>query len=207
VLDKVKVALLQATITSTRHIDADESQFELHAMYRGLQVGDHEIEPELNIDICARYTYEELTSAMTDAIPEPEIARAKLPGATSDTAKLLRVINRRDDIRTTIVKNLQHRQGKGEEIVLRGNQLFVRNFGSVHFGELLVKPGRRRVNLMRFELDPKQQLPKPPGTREVAFEELKSLDIQSLDALSSGSTSGSLTVGSGDGNGSPIWPR
>jgi len=204
VLDTVKVALLQATITSTRHIDADESQFELHAMYRGIQVGDDEIEPELNIDICARYTYEELTSAMKEAIPQAELKEAELPDATSDAAKLLKVIKNRDDIRTTIVKNLQHRKGKSGAIALKNNQLIVRNFGSVHFGELLVKPGRRRVNLMRFELDPKQQLPKQ---RAVAFSELQSLDVQSLETLTSGSTSGSLTVGSGDGNGSPIWPR
>jgi len=194
VLDRVKVALLQATVTSTRHIDADESQFELHAMFRGVEVDDNEIEPLINIDLCSRSSYEEVTSSMIEGIPADELLAARQPEADSDTARMLKAIGRRDVVRSSIVKDLQDKCGNSEGIERRRNQLIVPSFGTMHFGELLLKPGRRRVNLLRFEFDSQQCTGSSRNTALIS------------SALADG-TSGSLTVGSGDGNGSPIWPR
>jgi hypothetical protein len=194
VLDRVKVALLQATVTSTRHLNSDESQFELHAMFRGVEVDDNEIEPQIDVDLCSHSSYEELTSSMIDSIPADEMRLAEEPDSTTDTARMLKAIRRREVVRSSIVKDLHDKRGNGEGIERRQNQLIVPNFGKLHFGELLLKPGRRRVNLLRFEFDSKQRTGE---SRNMAF----------TNSALGGDTSGSLTVGSGDGNGSPIWPH
>jgi hypothetical protein len=75
----------------------------------------------------------------------------------------------------------------------------VTNFGTIHFGELVVRPGNRRVNLLRIDFDSMLQAGKGgPAPRKM---------ISSAGGTSAQSpSSGNMTLLSLAGNGVPSWP-
>jgi hypothetical protein len=187
-----KVAMLHATVTSSRDIDADdEADFHLQATYRGVEVDGEEIVPELDVDICRGSRYAQMALAEAEQLDALESA-SQGDAARSDEEHLRiaerrrKAIQRGEPIRSTLLRDLVKAR-PAEHLGRAGkNVLLVPQFASVHFGELLVKPGRRRVNLLRFDFSP----------RFVGFA-----------AKELNPNSGTLTVGSGDGNGDPVWPR
>jgi len=189
VFGQLKVALLSGTVTSTRHLDEPDSRFELRAMYRGVEADGEETIPAIDVDICSCPTYEEFVGKIRSNVPQfaaqfgvSETKLADAVGIGPDEAGLLRreINPPRDVIRGSIV-NAVHRSNRS--LTAQGNKLTIPGLGSVRFGELLVKKGRRRVNLLRFEFGPEES------------------NEESHDF------GGSLTVASGDGNGSPVWPN
>ncbi|HEY0157171.1 MAG TPA: hypothetical protein VGF28_07790 [Thermoanaerobaculia bacterium] len=199
-----QVAMLHATVTSTRDLDSDdEAQFHLQATYRGVEVDGCEIIPELDIDICHASRYQALAEAETALL---DSRRAATTEQVEALARRRKAMQRGEPIRTTLLRDLQKGR-RGEHLGKAGrNVLVVPNFASVHFGELLVKPGRRRVNLLRFDF----------GTRLPAFAEgdIAGFAAEGSDTVLTefatralSQNSGTLAVGSGDGNGDPVWPR
>jgi hypothetical protein len=83
-------------------------------------------------------------------------------------------------VRGSIVADL--RKPATSQLSHRRNKVDVPGLGKLQFGELLLKQGRRRVNLLRLDFgDP---------------------------TLESHETSGgSLVMASGEGNGTPVWPN
>lgn len=179
VFDRLKVALLQGTVTSTRHIDADDSMFELHAMYRGVDVDGDEVIPSVDVDLCGRGTYDDFARRIEQDVP----LFAQQFGVEADAlTETLR--KRREPIRGSLVSAM-HRSDRS--LIARGNKLEIPGLGNVRFGEMLVKMGRRRVNLLRFEFG-------SAGSDADGREGPEDFG-------------GSLTVASGDGNGVPVWPN
>jgi hypothetical protein len=52
----------------------------------------------------------------------------------------------------TVVTNLEWEGGHHPDAVISGNSIKVPEFGSVHFGEILIEEGFRRLTLLRFQL-------------------------------------------------------
>jgi hypothetical protein len=179
VLGRLKVALLQGTVTSTRHLDADDSTFDLHAMYRGVEADGEELIPAVDVDLCSSSTYEDFAKRIESNVPEFAERFGVAPDALTDTLR-----RRREPIRGSLVSAM-HRSDRS--LVGRGNKLEIPGLGNVRFGELLVKRGRRRVNLLRFEFG------------------RSSGDADGREAPED--FNGDLTVASGDGNGIPVWPN
>ena len=188
VFDRFRVALLHGTVTSTRDVNDDESRFEIHAMFRGVEIDGQEVVPQLDLELCSRSSY----GAITDRMLESASKGAESSGA----ARLRRGVERREPVQTSVVRELA-----GGPLSTKGNALPMPGLGVVHFGELLLKPGRRRLNLLRFEFGGAPQPAPPPQPAGEG-------KMMAMMALSSSSPlSGSLTVGSGDGNGAPVWPH
>jgi hypothetical protein len=98
---------------------------------------------------------------------------------------------RGDCLRRSVVNGFTFVRQPGVPVQKEGPYVLnVPGLGKIFFGELLIKRGRRRLNLLRFEFAP------PPADRP----DLAALSPHRAD-------SGMLSIASGDGNGEPIWPR
>jgi hypothetical protein len=202
VFDRFKVALMQVTMTSTRYLppgtdpNQTDSTFDLRAIYRGVELDGAEIIPSIDLDLCSAADYDQFARTMLSSDRYAKKLGIREENPFEALTKKLRV---REPIVGSIVSELDCRH-KGVEA--RGNKLDVPDFGSIRFGEFLVKPGRRRINLLRFvfgEERPCIEEQQPEGAPKMFM----------AKALTTGGPgdSGSLTVGSGDGNGVPIWPH
>jgi hypothetical protein len=182
--DTVSIALLQATVTSTRNLAntlVDESEFQLHALYRGIDVEGAEIVPAIDVDVC-HATYSKLLGHANDKLkllapPAPEGSEpAPEPPSLKDG----------DPVRASVVHGLSH-NAPPDTLEVKGNALFVPGFAKLKFGDLVAKRGRRRISLLTFDFNPiaSQKSAKDGG----------------------GFKSGSVTIASVGGNGEPVWPN
>jgi len=189
VFGQVNIGLLQATVTSTRDLDdreAEEAKFMLHASFYGIDVEGVGIVPKIDVDVCEA-SYKEIrekAKRQLDSAPESE-----------EKKHAMAAVDRGEPIRSTMLESMNlthpdHRPGFAKE---GKHVLKVPGFAKIHFGELLVKQGRRRVNLIRFDFNNVSDQETP-----------RSAFVANALVLPS---SGSLTVASGDGNGEPVWPR
>lgn len=175
---RVFIRHMYARVKSTRGIDekgVDEAAFEVTATYEGVRVDNCEVEPYVDADTC-RATYATHHSVITRQVPFD----ASTPGPS---------LERGDPLRRSVVSDLSV-NGTAVTVGTGPYILDVPGLGLMHFGELLVKRGRRRVNLVRFELGADRRS-KAATPRRDAF----------------GAGSGVLSIGSTDGNGEPVWPR
>ena len=187
VLERLKVALMQVTMTSTRNLadtESTDSTFDLRAIYRGVDVDGEEIIPAIDLDLCGASTYDDFARTLVNNGPK---YAAQLNVTETELSDAL--VRRRDPVVGSVVAGL-HRSDRS--LVHHHNKLLVPGLGSVRFGEFLVKPGRRRINLLRFTFGPNGNPGQPTAARLTAGD---------------GGDSGSLTVGSADGNGVPVWPN
>jgi hypothetical protein len=210
-----KVAMLHATVTSSRDIKGDdEADFHLQATYRGVEVDGCEIIPELDVDICRSSRYAEMAEAEAARLDEPRPEATAEVVTEADVKEWERIRERRrkailrgEPIRSTLLRDLQ--KGRPAEHLGKAgkNVLLVPKFASVHFGELLVKPGRRRVNLLRFDFDTRfADFGRETRLAGVA-DEGSDTTVSAFAARAISQNSGTLAVGSGEGNGDPVWPR
>lgn len=174
VFNRVYVKRLSAVVMSERDTNvapgsADEADFRVDATYDGVQIDGCVVTPEIDRAACTAPYAAHHASYGT---PGPSVYRG-------------------DSIRRSVVTNLP---ASGESVAPESERPYVLNvpgFGRIHFGELFVKRGRRRVNLLRFEFD-------SSGT-------IVQEGVTSMQAFTP--ESGMLAVGCPDGNGEPIWPR
>lgn len=172
---QLRIALLTADITSTRAVGQKEGTFRMRAAYHGVQIADGELIPLVDVSIGELPAYEDYGRRL---LASPSVTAS---GADAQQ-RLSEAVERGEPLSTSIVTAVQRRPlGAVAGTNHSGNAVPVDGLGLVHFGELIVKRGRRRVNLLRVRFG---------------------------DGATDGRTSdsGSLTVASGDGNGAPVWP-
>lgn len=195
VFDRLTVSLMHLTVASTRDTRNDESNFSLHAMYRGVMLDGDEVIPELDLEMCINSDYNRLASLIGDG-------GGKTAAIDEKHKQAIAGIGRREPIRSSVIRSLQivpADENCGEVDVRKGNVLNVPGFAKIWFGELLVKPGRRRVNLLRFQFAPHSAM--------MESDHMESVPMSALETHETSHGGGTLTVGSGDGNGAPVWPR
>lgn len=175
---RLRVNQMRLSLTSTRHLDReeDEALFEVQASYRGVVIDDEELIPELDVEMCSLQTYDQFLQEAT------ENAAHIAEKLEQDEQTVREMATRRVPpiIRGSIVADI--RKSENSRLIHRRNRVHVPGLGQVKFGELLLKQGRRRINLLRFDFG---------------------------DHLQETHTSehGSMVMGSGEGNGMPIWPN
>jgi hypothetical protein len=187
---RVKAAILQTSISSTREVtgdmttesDPDKAQFSMHSMIRGLTIDGVEVIPQFDLELCEWPTY----AAFGREYAKRLGVRKKSLSAPANA----------QSIRASFVNALQCPAGQ-----LPGFKLPVMNFGTIHFGELIVKPGTRRVNLLRVKFDstltPEENLLAAPG---------RMLARRGDPGATASPHSGTMTLLSLGGNGVPSWP-
>jgi hypothetical protein len=209
VFDKLSIEELSGTVTSTRSaLDQEEEDFELVASYQNVVIAGKEVVPKIDISVKSMRRYEHLGQLLG----APASARApKLPDgliASSDKKGLAERFNARTpEVLVERLKEKKAVQGsliekmEGKVTTSRHHKIFIPDFGIVRFGELMIKPGRRRVNLLRITFG---------NNREMLG--LENEDPQFLanaalnERLVTAGAGGSMTVASVEGNGTIIGP-
>ncbi len=202
VFKRFKVAMMQVTMTSTRYLpNEDDSTFQLSAMYRGVALDGEEIIPSIDLDLCGSATYDQLARKI---VKKGEHYAKKLDVPKEDLREALVV--RRAPVVGSIVSDLACRNAVAQR---PDHKLVVPQFGAVYFGEFLVKPGRRRVNLLRFEFDAELLEEQPPVSAPlgIAMSGPMGAGMGPEPPKKATLFKGSLTVASVDGNGVPVWPH
>lgn len=217
VFDRLKIDWLEARVES-RHVLRQESTFNVQVSYRNVVVDDIEVAPVIDVDL-ASSAYDTFGALETKLLGDTygyaerfEMEKGDLVNTLADPMKpqlrasLTSHINmvRRDPMTKAATTSVAP---------YKGHSLLVPKFGRAHFAEYLVKPGRRRVTLLRLELDDMEQFVKEeeenknlvfhadklqspmPGRNAIVF----------ANAAGADSFSGSLALASVDGNGSPPW--
>jgi hypothetical protein len=189
---RVKAAILQTSISSTREVtgnittesNPDKAQFSMHSMIRGLTIDGVEVIPQFDLELCGWPTYADVDQGFARRLGVP--AGSLAAPAVGE-----------QQIRTSFVEALDHAPAPmlGPS---QGFKLPVMKFGNIHFGELVVKPGTRRVNLLRVEFDSTITI----GERK----KLAAARSGGDGTTSSSPQSGTMTLLSLSGNGAPNWP-
>ncbi|HEX7828319.1 MAG TPA: hypothetical protein VF787_01625 [Thermoanaerobaculia bacterium] len=176
--DRVFVRQMQLTLTSTRRVvegEQGEARFEIRASYGGVRIDEDEVIPELDLEMCSLETYGQFLQIASE---EPERIAEKLDQPPTQVTAMVQPRPIPPVVRSSIVQKVH----SPEVLCNRRNKLHVPGLGALHFGELLLKQGRRRVNLLR-------------------------LDYGDIMQEGPGGDGGSIVMASGEGNGTPVWPQ
>jgi hypothetical protein len=199
--DRVKATILQTSICSTREVDGsnttespDMTSFSMHSMIRGLTVDGVEVIPQFDLELCRWPTYAEFDKKYAKRLGAPA---KSLAGPVANA----------QPIRASFVKALDYgRLGRSQSF-----KLPVSKFGTIHFGELVVKPGNRHVNLLRIEFDSmlRVQDGRPVAQRRVRSGAAPQDAPAAADDVATAAPSprgGTMTMLTLTGNGVPSWP-
>lgn len=196
IFGRVTIREMGSTVTSTRGFEpGDDHPFELSIFYDDVRIDGKPVRPRIDMRLASLARYEDFARAVAGS-----------PARGADTRALAARFNATPDQLAQLVKDRKPVQGclveevEGAVAAQKGSVVPVPGLGVVHFAELMLKPGRRRLNLLRmtFGLGPQNEGPMPMALRmaEGPFDE----------GSGGGTTGGSMTLGSGEGNGTPIEP-
>ncbi len=229
---RIQVQVLNTTVTSKNHRDADgfvgESRISFDANIIGLVIDEHLIDVDLNPEPFRRYaTFDSCVNGFRN-MPAEE-AKALIAAynwpldecVTTSTTEAGVVtshhVPRRctTGIRASLLRSTTPALEPGEisGITRRGYTIEVAGFGLIHLGEVLLKAGRRRVNLMRVELGktfdavPIVRAPLTDAGSEPRLM-VAGLDgaPENITLAAPGGTTGTYTFASGEGNGTDFLP-
>jgi len=194
IFDRVTIAEMGSTVTSTRGFEGgDDHPFELSIFINDVRIDGRPIRPKIDANLTSLARYEDFAKVV--AAPRTAAANrlAERFGATPD--QLVKLVKDRKPVQGCLIEEVE-----GVAQAQRGSVIPVPGLGVVRFAELMLKPGRRRLNLLRFSfgLGPQNDGAMPMALRmeEGPFDEGSGM----------GPSGGSMTLGSGEGNGTPIEP-
>ncbi len=196
--DRLKIALMSATISSTHNLKLNESSFSVATSYRGIAVDDEEVVPIYDEALSDAPTYSDVVRTVQGDI-KGYTERWKANRRQLETA-----LNNGNPLRPlggSLVKDLQAKKLEKHA----NHAIHIPGLGRARFGEFLYKPGRRRLSLLRIDLGrflsapPPDSDPRPPAqTRQ----RIAKKAIVLMDDFGGGN-GGGITVGSVEGNGGP----
>lgn len=202
IFDMLHVGRLRATVRSQRNLNTpgDDAEITFHAEYSGLVVDGVEIVPELDLELFAKFpTYEQFLTEVTEVVPgvgntaKPHY-RERFAWKDGDILSPEKLAPK--PLRASVARPFPGRTGY---------RLSIPKFGKIRLGEVLLKPGRRRLSLLQIDFDKKEPFPGPTGGTERRQRRARLL-------AHTGRTSnilpdsGTMTIASVEGNGTPIWP-
>ena len=227
---RIQVQILSTTVTSMNRRDANgctgESRIAFDANILGLVIDGHLIEVDFNPEPFRRWaTYGEFVEAFKTMNPEEAkelieaynwpINECQTPPEGGPGATFHVPTRCTTGIRASLLRKTTPKLEPGEisGITRRGYTIEVAGFGLIHLGEVLLKAGRRRVNLLRVELgktlDSKPLLNAPladasgaPLTNVVGLNGAP----ENIALAGPGGPGGSYTFASGEGNGTDFVP-
>jgi len=199
ILGKLMVGDMRATVTSERGISGpDDHPFQLEASFDNVRVGRNKIIPHLDVVLSQTQTYEQFGQLFSDRAAAAGLPHARDPHGlakrfnANSPEELARVIEQRKPVQGSLVENVE-----GLEAKPVAPTIFVPGLGYVRFAELMLKPGRRRLNLIRIQFGAKNNAFGAPEPFMMAMAE---------EGPQGGPTGGSMTLGSTEGNGIPVEP-
>ncbi|HEX6098301.1 MAG TPA: hypothetical protein VF432_18400 [Thermoanaerobaculia bacterium] len=198
IFGRITVAEMGSTVTSTRGFEGgDDHPFHIDIFYRDVRIDGKRVHPRLDAHLASLSRYDDLAKALVPSRkggPDTRGALANRFDATPD--ELARLVAERKPVQGSLVGAIE-----GLDPAPRSPVIPVPGLGTVRFAELMLKPGRRRLNLIRVNFG----LPQREGAMPIAFS-LRNQDGPPGESLDDAPTGGSMTLGSGEGNGTPIEP-
>ena len=210
IFDRLHVDALRATVRSRRDVNCgDDPEITFHAEYSGLVVDGLEIAPELDLELFEKSpTHEKFLAEVMEAVPG---------GGRRVKQQYLKRFEWEDgDVpspRELAPKPLRASVAKPQPPFCPGYRLTIPKFGKIRLGEVVLKPGQRRLSLLQIDFNKNQGFPTCNMADGGSTGETEQLQQLQPFALISSSTrknfpdSGTMTIASVEGNGTPIWPR
>jgi hypothetical protein len=206
----VKAERIDATLTST-HDASGDSSFTILASFKRLEIAGDGITAPLDFELFSKVpTYKEFVDFFLDPGHMETYATKfgwDVDSGRSSTAAMLAAFKAGDPlpspepIRCSLVTKPVVAGTDVTELRQQGYSLLLpRGLGTVHLAEVLVKPGRRRLNMLRVEL------PRPSSAVMRVVRKSGFARLSDDSALTASSETYSATVCSGEGNGSSTFP-
>jgi hypothetical protein len=199
--DVLNIGAIRGTVTSTHRNDGDDDhEFTLRASYEDVRVRGRLIEPFRDVCIESLKRYRHLRDVIdattgTERLLPPDLE----PPTTgqglaerfnfSSLSDLRTLVEDRRALHGSLIEGIKSPEGVSH----RHNKVHIPGLGTVRFGELMLKPGRRRVNLLRLAFGANETILPFHGGDSPADEAVP------MDG-------GSMTIASVEGNGTPIFP-
>ena len=207
ILDTLAIAEMRATVQSTRGLcEPVDHPFELEAAYRGVEVNGVEVAPEIDFTLSACQSYADVDRLIQSTADDSEKLFTRFGAITPEKKTLLS-----DRVRTgqavqgSVVKRVHNCDSVGPS---NAHKLYIPGFGTVVFGELMLKPGRRRLNMLRIAFGKNEplQMEQEALQAEQAENRLLQSMAMNLEAPLTDGIGGTMTVASVEGNGSTLVP-
>jgi hypothetical protein len=148
VFGRLTIKQMGAVVTSTRGMEPEEDHaFEVQVWYEGIKVDGHPVGLEYDEEVkqCGRYA--DFQQLVGGASPSYELVTRL--GVANDPVFAQHVSDGKA-VQASVVKSLVPSGPIGPG---HGHVLPIPGIGVARFGELMLKPGRRRLNLLRLQLD------------------------------------------------------
>ena len=194
VFDKLEIDELKGTVTSIHSDLDDDHEFTLEATYKNVRALGHQVVPIDDVCVKSLKRYKDLQAVVQKLKGNEGVtldADVTLPNDGDELAErfgadinsLEQSINQGRALQGTLVEKVVGDVFPSNAAARRHHKVYIEGLGTVRFGELLLKPGRRRVNLLRIAF-----------TNEL------------VNTEAPGPDGGALTIASVEGNGTPVFP-
>jgi hypothetical protein len=184
---RLRIAKMKGEMTSTRNVDLDESHFDVHLTYSGINVDGVVVEPLLDIELSGAATFGDVARTLsTDLAGYANrfgIAPLQLQSALTAPAGA-------QSVSGALVKGF--RPPGSTTLTSSGCVLSIPNVGRANFGEFEFRPGDRRIRMLYLKL----QQSRP-------FELALDAGAGALASAAPAGGGGFVVAGAVEGNGSP----
>lgn len=215
VFDSLRIAEMRSVVTSTRGFSGgDDHDFDIEVSFEGVRIGRTgraEIDPRIDESLRGLRRYDQFEKFIAKTNASRDRARALAERFNAPSADdLTRAVQAKQPVQGTLVEQIDGLE-KMQGVAERGTGQVVRipGLGTVRFAELMIKPGRRRLNLVRikFGFGPNgHEMTMHPQQEGAMPQALTLAEGASEESFSPPPDDGSMTLGSGEGNGTPIGP-
>ena len=199
VFDKLSVGEMRAVVTSERGFEQDDDHpFSLEVSYRDVRVRGSQAIAEADFNLLQASRYRHLEPLLTGAENGEGIRKTRDPEGlakrfnANSSKDLVHVLKQKKPVQGSVMESVELDSRK------HGPTIYVPGLGYVRFAELMIKPGRRRLNLIRILFGPRKDESNSAQPFMMAMAE------EGPDE--DGPTGGSFTLGSTEGNGIPVEP-
>jgi len=199
VFHQLQVESMWASVTSIREVlengDVLDRRFTFQAEYLGVRVNGREIDVPVDTKVFDdNASYDDFLNALGTAEMSDYRKLIGIDEAASQSLKRSDGSEKPANPKTIRCTALSPKVKKDDD----GFHVKVRGLGKAHLAEVLIKPGHRRLTLLRLELT-------EPVMRPFDSFAERSLTTDSV-MLTSAMTNGSMSVASVEGNGTNSWP-
>jgi hypothetical protein len=200
IFGRVNVGEMGLSLSSTRGFeDSDDHDFDIVIWFRDVRVDGKKLEIGIDEALMRMRRYDDLRAFVKEK--KAAASLAKRHDAAGD--ELAAAVGNRKPVRVSLVHSI--RGWEAESLAT----IHVRGLGTFRFGELMLKPGQRRINLIRATFggdraNVQEAVQVPTSKRRSAA--AARMETPEEAPSPDGPTGGSMTLGSGEGNGIPIGP-
>ena len=205
ILDTLTIAEMRATVQSTQGLNGPvDHPFELEAAYRGVEVNGIEVAPEIDFTLSACKSYAEVDELIHGASDDSDNLLTRFGAITPEKkSQLSDRVRTGQAVQGSVVRRVHNCDSIGPS---SAHKLYIPGFGTVVFGELMLKPGRRRLNMLRIAFG-KNEPALMQQEIDAAQEQNGPVQVMAMDeALPMNGIGGTMTVASVEGNGSTLVP-